>query len=485
MISIRCFIATASSPLLAAALFCAFACAPDSGQRPPERPDLVLVTIDTLRADHLGSYGYALDVSPNLDRVADQGVRFAEATAQWPSTWPSTASMLTGTYPGRNGVVWSPKRALDWSQETLAEILSRAGYRTGAVVSNASIGRRMQFHQGFDTFVESWLEGYRREFPGRPYRAMDALGVKRFTNATVVTDEALAWLALQPKREPIFLWVHYMDPHGPYVPPAEYEGLFPDAYPSQPLPIDEIPEHQRRTPAGENEPTADLAYYIASYDREIRYLDDELARLLDALLARWDNAPGLLVITADHGESFDEHGEILGHGRTPFRPTTRVPLLLRMPGRLPEGRVVETPVGLVGLLPTVLDLLGIETPAHVQGRTLLPWVNGDAGEAPAVFGHAGVREPPQSFVRRGRFKLVRFQHRRDAKRFGRLALYDLEADPGETRNAIQEHPQVAERLGQELDAFLAENWRSAPAGGAPVPFDPLERELLRQLGYVD
>ncbi len=102
-----------------------------------------------------------------------------------------------------------------------------------------------------------------------------------------------------------------------------------------------------------------------------------------------------------------------------------------------------------------------------------------------MFGHAGVRDPPQSFVRRGQYKLVRFQHRRDAKRFGALALYDLEADPGETRNAILEHPVVAERLRQELDAFLAENWKTAPGSGTPVPFDPLERKLLRQLGYAD
>ena len=192
MISIRWSTAARRAPLLAGALLYALACSPEPRPRPPEQPDLILVTIDTLRADHLGSYGYALDVSPNLDGVAEQGVRFAEATAQWPSTWPSTASMLTGTYPGRNGVIWSPKRPLDWSQQTLAEILSKAGYRTGAVVSNASIGRRMQFHQGFDTFVESWLEGYQEEFPGRPYRARDELGVKRYTNATVVPDEALA-----------------------------------------------------------------------------------------------------------------------------------------------------------------------------------------------------------------------------------------------------------------------------------------------------
>ncbi|MEE2679045.1 MAG: sulfatase [Myxococcota bacterium] len=480
-----CSTTSARASCLVAALFAVFACTPSTTPQPPAQPDLVLVTIDTLRADHLGSYGYALDVSPNLDQVAAEGVRFDEATAHWPSTWPSTASLLTGTYPGRNGVVWSPKRALDWNQETLAEILSGAGYNTGAVVSNASIGRRMQFHQGFDTFVESWLDGFSREFPGRPYRDMDDSGVKRFTDATIVTNEALAWLDQQPRDEPVFLWVHYMDPHGPYIPPKEYAALFPDAHASHLLRIEDIPKHQRRTPPGAEEPTADLAYYIASYDREIRYLDDQVARLLDGVFARWKDAPGLLVVTADHGESFHEHGEILGHGKTPFRPTTRVPLLLRMPGRLPAGQVVETPVGLVNLLPTVLELLGLETPPQVQGRTLLTWIENPAEAAPAVFGHAGVRQPPQNFVRRGRFKLVHSQHPRDVRQFGEFALYDLQEDPGETRNALSEHPEVAGNLRRELDAFLAENWRAGATGGAPVSFDPLESKLLRQLGYVD
>ena len=474
--------------LPAVAFALAFGCSgADAPPEPPARPDLVLVTVDTLRADHLGSYGYRLDVSPNIDRLAAQGVRFAEATVQWPSTWPSLASMLTGLYPGRSGVLWSPKRALDDRQLTLAEILRDAGYRTGAVVSNASIGRSMQFDQGFDRFVESWLEAYAQEYPGRPYRDQTVEGVKRFTNAGVVTDDAIEWLEAQPRGEPIFLWAHYMDPHGPYTPPAPYDALFEGAHPPRPIARETIPPHQLRVPPGQSEPTADLAYYVASYDREIRYLDDELARLLAALELRWQRAPGLLVFTADHGESFDEHGEILGHGLTPFRPTTRVPLLLRMPGRLPEGRVVETPIAMVDLLPTLLTLLDVEVPEHVQGRSLLPWIEGAQGTPPAVFGHAGISQPPQAFVRRGRFKLVRAEHPRDAARVGgRLALFDLEADPGETRNVIDAHPETAARLERELDAWLAANGPGATTPRGPAAaHDPLERELLHRLGYAE
>ena len=468
--------------ILTLAWIAAAGCGAPDHPAPPARPDLVLITIDTLRADHLGSYGHPLEVSPHIDRLAAEGVRFAEATAQWPTTWPSLASLLTGTYPGRNGVVWEPKRPLDWSQRTLAELLKAAGYRTGAVVSNTSIGRRMQFHQGFDSFVESWQGAYRRENPDTS-RGIPPIEVKEYTNATIVTDLALAWLERQPRNAPFFAWIHYMDPHGPYRPPAQYQGLYGDAYPERTIALDSIPEHQRLVPPGESEPSRDLGYYTASYDREIRYLDDELGRLLAALDRRWGEARGLVVFTADHGESFDEHGEILGHGRTPFRPTTRVPLILHMPGRLPAGREIEAPVGLVALLPTLLELLGLPPTETAQEASLLPWIDGDPPDpAPPVFGHAGLGDPPQTFLRRGHFKLVRFHSDRDIARFGgRLALYDLERDPGETRNAIEEHPRVAERMRQELEDWLAENWRVTRGG--KVRFDPVEREMLRQLGY--
>jgi arylsulfatase A-like enzyme len=277
-----------------------------------------------------------------------------------------------------------------------------------------------------------------------------------------------------------------MDPHGPYEPPDAYASHYTDAYPTKTVRLRDIPEYQRLTPPGAAGPTDDLNYYLASYDREIRYLDDELGRLFAALDERWGAQSGLIAFTADHGESMDEHGEYLGHGRLPFRPSTRVPLILRMPGRVPSGRRLATPVGMTSLLPTLLELVGVAVPETAQGHSLVPWIDGDAPEPdPAVFGYAGIDLPPQSFMRRGPFKLVRFTQDREIERFGgRLALYDIANDPGETRNVIRDHPAVAERMRQELEDWFEENWRrTGVASGRPIEFDEQEAEMLRQLGY--
>ncbi len=424
-----------------------------------------------------------IDLTPHIDRLAERGVRFDDATVQWPSTWPSMASMLTGTYPATTGVVWSPKRPLDWYNRTIAEVLHDSGYHTGAVVSNVSLGKRMQFQQGFDWFVESWSDASSRDAPLVSF-SHRADHQKQYTNATLVTDLSLRWLEQQPRETPVFLWVHYFDPHGPYVPPDGYASLYARAYAPRPVALESIPETQRQTPPGDPGPTNDLAFYMTRYDQEIRYLDDEVGRLIDAIARRWHDHPGLLVFTADHGESLDEHGNHLAHGKLPFQPDARVPLILTWPGQLPGGRVVRTPVALVALMPTLLELIGVPVPQGVEAASLLPWIHDRGGEPPAIFGHSGIRKPPQAFVRQRHFKLVRFNQPDEIERFGgAFALYDLESDPGETRNAIDEHPREAERLRQELEAWVARTWREPARGSRGVEFDPRERELLRQLGY--
>lgn len=450
----------------------------------PARPDLVLVTVDTLRADHLGCYGHAGDISPHVDRLAAEGVRFADATVQWPSTWPSMASMLTGTYPATTDVPFRPRRSLAPRNHTLAEILKRAGYLTGAVVSNANLGRTMRFDQGFDWFLESWQEAFEREHPDEEFENV-AGRVKRFTDAAIVTGQALAWLSARDPETPLFLWVHYMDAHGPYVPPEDYAERYAGLYAENRVKLPLIPRYQRQRRAAGGPPVRDLAFYMARYDGEIRYFDDQLGRLLAGLEERWGDAPGLLALTADHGESLDEHDYYLGHGALPFQPAAQVPLLLRMPGRLPAGQVVEAPVALVALAPTLLELLGVAVPEEFQARSLLPWIeDADAPPPPPVFGQAGNLLPAQAFVRRGRFKLVRFGHPDEVARFGELALYDLESDPGETRNAVAEHPDTAAELAQELDLWLQGSGAQAPREPrAEVELDAREQEMLRALGY--
>jgi len=471
--------------LLAAAL--AFAC---SGETPPapERPNLLFLCVDTLRADHLGAYGHRLETSPTLDALAASGVRFADASVQWTKTWPSMASMLTGTYPTQTGVRHHPRRPLPERNLTLAEILRDEGYRTAAVVANANLGRRFAFDQGFEHFVESWMEEYRRRFGEREFENRPGL-TKTLTTGRRVVDEGLAWLDGLAPGEPFFLWLHFMEPHGPYLPPRRHAERFRDAYPRRVVPPRALPPYQlRRGPGGR--PVRDLGFYQARYDGEIRHFDDVLGRLLGELEARGLRRDTLVVLTADHGESLDEHGYFLEHGVFPFQPTAHVPLLLVHEGRLPAGRVVPHPVGLVDLVPTLLDLLGVSAPEGLAGRSLESLLRGaDDAAPPYVFVEAGVREPSQRAVRQGRWKLVHFRAAEDRRlyRMPEWALYDLDSDPGERRNVLAEHPERAAELREALRRYADTAVASGRDGGdlELEELDAQTREQLRALGYLD
>jgi arylsulfatase A-like enzyme len=452
----------------------------------PRTDSVLLVSIDTLRADHVGAYGHRNDTTPALDRLAARGVRFEDATVQWPKTWPSMASMLTGTYPATTGVRMHA-HVLAESNRTLAEILGEAGLRTAAVVTNLNIGEDFGFDQGFETFVESWEEALVRETGSRDVQGLPGV-VKEYTDARVVTDQALAWIDSLAAGERWFLWLHYMEPHGPYRPPRGYGERFAGSYPSETVEWSELPMYQRRYDPETGLMMRDLADYEALYDGEIRFLDDELGRLLDRLAERGRLEGTLVVVTADHGESLDEHHYYLEHGRLPYQSTARVPLLLVQEGRLPEGRVVREPVALIDLAPTILELLGIEPPAQMAGRSLVPALRGEALPPRPVFMESGDFEPTQLTVREGRWKLVHYRSPEDRAQHERpeFELYDLRADPAEQRDVIHEHPERA----AALRAALREWQRTTPVadpGTRPEPPELAEdaRRLLRALGYLE
>lgn len=467
--------------------------ADESTEAPPgeaavrARPSFVLVTVDTLRADHVSSYGYRLPTTPTLDRLALDGVRFADATVPWPKTWPAVASMMTGKYPASTGVRLYPRRPLPSDHETLAETLGHAGYATAAVVANVNVGRKFGFDQGFDRFVEAWEDGLERE-AGEATLAHDPGAVKRFTGADVVTDRAIEVLDDFGDARPFFLWLHYIDPHGPYRPPAAYQDLWRGAYPEKEVAFDAIPLYQRQHDAA-GRPITDIGHYVASYDREIRFFDDQLRRLLGALAARGLRDDALMVVTSDHGESLDDDDYLFEHGAAPYQPTAAVPLIVVFPGEVPAGRVVEEPVGLIDLLPTVLELLRVAEAPPAQGRSLVStWGAAPSKPAEYVFMESGSYEPSQLSVRKGRWKLARLRAPRDRAQFGReeFELYDLVADPAEDRDVSSDHPAVVEEL-----RFALETWRArTPAweggeGEAPPPVDEKTHALLRALGYVE
>ncbi|MEO7794401.1 MAG: sulfatase, partial [Thermoanaerobaculia bacterium] len=281
---------------------------PSDGSRPP---NILLITVDTLRADHLSSWGYARATSPNIDRLASAGLRFDQAQTQWPKTGPSFTSIFTSTYPKDNGIVRQIGIPVPCTFTMLAEALQRAGYGTHAVVANGAVGREFYFDQGFETFFESW------KLPP-PGDDADPNGAEN------VTRLALAAAGRMDPAKPWFLWVHYLDPHAPYTPPVDYEERFQnDAHFDGTAQVPVSSKHKQELAGigkgqvihGEKR----LAFYVARYDAEISYVDHEIGRLLAEMEKQKLLGDTLTAFTADHGESLGDHGYYFNHGRFGFQ----------------------------------------------------------------------------------------------------------------------------------------------------------------------
>lgn len=481
-----------SRVVLAAALVLATACA-----RQPARPNVLLVTIDTLRADHVGCYGFERDTTPNLDGLAEEGLRFTHAQAPRSKTTPSVTSVLTGLYPHEHGVrdLASP---LSPQVPLVQQRLSRAGWRTGAIVGNWVLtDEQSGLARGFDLWVED-LPDVRGVPPhDAPQRtagsmtdgALVALGLEPPPAAAASTSppgpDGPFVSSVLPDPPPWFLWLHYMDPHGAYAPPEEHRVFRsePDPIPAPPGPDEppRNPPHPHRVADYNVPPEArledgrvDAAHVRDLYDAEVRYVDAELGRLFEALRAAGLLETTLVIVTADHGESLGEHRYWFEHGMYPYENTCRVPLIVRFPdayrGR-PANGVVAADVSLVDLAPTLLDLFGLgappATPGGLRGSSLRAVLFEDAEVRRPVFcekveraDKAGVVQ--SKAVRLGDWKLIRryaAKPRLDRPRERELVLlaeelYELRSDPNEERNLAQAPPAAAHL--EELRALLAD-----------------------------
>ncbi|RPJ65211.1 MAG: hypothetical protein EHM24_21835, partial [Acidobacteria bacterium] len=393
---------------------------------PPVAPasNLLLITIDTLRADHVGAYGHAAARTPVMDSLARDGVRFEHALAAAPLTLTSHASLLTGRYPPGHGARNNGMRMRP--VPTLATMLRAQGFATAAFVAAFPLDGRFGLAGGFETYSDDLPRGA----DGRPLDERPA---------PAVADEAIGWLNAQPGGR-FFAWVHFFEPHAPYGPPGS---------------------NDTRPPA-------------ARYDDEIAIADREAGRVIAALGNR--AASTLVVVAADHGESFGEHGEIT-HGIFVYDTTLRVPLLMKGPG-LATPAVVAAPVSLVDVVPTALAALGLR-PADTDGIDLGPLIRGGAAPADRVlysesfaplvdFGWSSLRA-----VRSGGWKYIAAPA---------PELYDVRADPGETSSAAASKPDVAARLGARADGFSASELPRE--GQAPARLDPDATRRLQALGYV-
>lgn len=448
-----------------------------SSAPPPERVPVVLIMADTLRADYVGAYGFRGDVSPNIDALAADGVVFENCVAQAPWTKPSIASLFTGLYPevhkvlteeGKYRDTKARKRETDTLSDdaaTLAEQLRGHGYATAAFVANPWVRAGHGYAQGFDVFN---ADGAANEMPG-----------------SEIVARAEAWLGERAKGEPYFLYLHLMDVHGPYRAADEHFAALADssATDGEPILLDEvrfrqIPQYLRAAEWTKAPEARDVRVWRRRYAAGLRSLDAALAPLFETLRRRGEFDKALIVFTSDHGEELFEHGR-WDHGFFLYEHQTDVPLIVRYPASRHAGRRVGPVVGLVDVMPTILDAVGANIPAGTQGRALTPLVADGSGAVDAVFAEAVKWRPEQRSVRTVRHKLIH-----DAKT-GSLQLFDLEVDPGETRNLAAADTATVERLLQLLQAHRAGNaaHEGLVGGKAEVPDDVAER--LRSLGYLE
>jgi arylsulfatase A-like enzyme len=427
----------------------------------PPRPDILLITVDTLRSDHLGCYGYPRDTSPHMDGLAREGALFETTYAPMSTTSPSHATLFTSRYPRAHRVV---RNGLPLAEEetTLAELLGGAGYQTAAFVSAFPVSRRFGFDQGFETFddefdpervtigMEEW--NYQKVEGGFDRRGGDTIRSLR------------RWLETADPQKSLFLWIHLFDPHGPYQPPKPFASRFRD------------PKH------------SPLEQYIALYDAEVLYTDDRIGALLELVRTHRPERARLTILTSDHGEGLNDHGWP-AHNLSVFEEEVRVPLIFHWPQRLPAGRRIGQPAHLIDVAPTLLGLLRIPAGgAKLDGQDLSAFLLASPSvdaERPIFLQRPNFSEDREDLeprqrgwglgVRKGSWKLF------EADGASYRELYDLSRDPRERRNLAHRNAAKVGELSQLIASWHREQEGKALDGELTV--DPDVLEGLRALGY--
>lgn len=423
-----------------------------------ETKNVLLISLDTLRADHLGFMGYGRDTSPNLDRLAGSSVVFNRCFSQAPWTTPSHFSILTGTLPATHRAVapfWAETRTWNAAVPHLAEMLREAGYLTGAFTTRGAVSPAFGFFAGHDFYNETTEQGG--------------------TDVEEIFAKAAGWIEQHADRS-FYLFLHTYEPHWPFIDRhfVDAEGIAAD----------------------------DPAFEVALYDGDIRRADLHLGKVLDALERAGLRDETLIVVTSDHGEEFAalSSREIasptyFGHGHTLYDDLLHVPLVIAgMEDGAGAGRTarVDAQVRSIDILPTLLDALGLAAAGSVEGVSLLPWISGErADDLPSLSGaptygteRVGLRDGGWKYIRR--LSYGHLAHSPGHPLTPPHELYDLGADPGETRNLAKERPEMLETLGRRLDALQPEaaSVEGGHPDGPPDGPDAALRESLRSLGYI-
>ncbi len=435
---------------------------------------MLLVTVDTLRSDHLSVYGYPRKTSPAIDELASKGVVFDLAFTYWPKTRGSFAAMFTSLYASQHGLTVRD-RDLPEFNETLAEVFQKAGYRTAAAVDNGNLDSKLGYAQGFEAYLETWT----------------APGTTELERTEAITRFAEELFAKKDDPRPFFLWLHYVNPHTPYEPPPDLlkrfqrDGLVPRG--------SEVPRvvgfhgGVNRKLAIEGGTWGD---YVDRYDAEILAADQHVGRVLKSLGESPHAGTTMVAFTSDHGESLGEHEYYFDHGDDLFNPSLRIPLVLSFPGFLPAGERVSGPVSSLDLFPTLLDLAQVPFPTGppgLQGSSALPLIR---GTKPRLKDHLFFENDRHlTAISNGRLKLV---HRPESDGSGCFELYDMYRDPGETEDRYQGSEAHVAPLEAELGSFRTRTvaWQQDTTakrepGKADDSLSDATRRSLEALGYVE
>jgi arylsulfatase A-like enzyme len=431
---------------------------------------VLLVTIDTLRADHMGLYGYARATSPRIDALAREGTVFDQAYTFWPKTRGSFVMIMTGRRPSQNGYGKTHPGVLAFNP-TIASVLKDAGYRTAAALDNPNVAAVHGYAKGFERYRETWEE----------------LSLKTETDrAKAITADGVAFLSAARPSEPFFLWLHYVSPHAPYTPPEPYATAFADAE-SHSGPVLKVVQgfhggvNQQWALPGKNR----VGEYVALYDGEIAAVDHEVGEVLDALDASLVKGRTLVIVTSDHGESLGEHDYYFDHGENLFDPCLRIPLVIVAPGAS-KGRRSDVLASTLDFLPTILDAVKVSYPPDLAGESLMPALQASSGSGRARLFAQNERNLSASFDRE--LKVVATADG-EARVF---ALYDRRSDPGETQDVGKQRGDQLRTGRRELELFFEradrESLRTKSLiGGVPAGEPKMSREAcekLKALGYV-
>lgn len=448
-----------------------------------DKPNVVLLIIDTLRDDRMGCYGYERNTTPAMDAIGKEGVLFEQTYVQWASSLPSHASIMTSTYPHVHGAFPNGK-SLNPKFLTLAKILKEQGYANGAFVTNSLVGNQYNFQLGYDTFIDMAALDYKNTTSAAWVHGLNLIRVvDQLTDNDFFTELALSWLDAH-QNGPFLLWMQWLYPHAPYRPPAGFLKKFESGYTGiangSLAQIDLINKKKLQLSA------ADEQHYTNLYDAEVAFSDYQAGRILDRLreLNLMDNS--LVIITADHGENLNEHGMEYGHYGV-YDSSLRIPLIFYMPKRLPSGERISQVVQSIDIAPTILDLLGIARPEQFQGRSLRALIEEDTDHAAGAQAQSVMFRDNVNFLslRSGDWKVL--LKVRDGENY--YELYHIPSDPKELDNLFESNRTVADSLKAALTGWIEQNFN--PTDLVYVPgtyfkedFDKATIARLRALGYV-